>query len=78
MGCCKDPSTLEKGRSVLIRVGKKKTTNKHRERGKKRKEKERKIRYDFSNNPPVLKPINACSDQGPPSQSSLGWEGLCH
>lgn len=24
MGCCKDPSTLEKGRSVLIRVGKKK------------------------------------------------------
>lgn len=80
MSCCKDPSTLDKGRSVLIRVGKKKTTNKHRERGKKKK-KERKREKDkvrFQQQPCSFKAYQCMLCSGSPSQSSLGWEGLCH
>lgn len=44
MGCCKDPNTLEKGRSVLIKSLKKKNKQKRRKGRKKKKGKKKRER----------------------------------
>lgn len=41
MGCCKDPSTLDKGSSVLIRVGEKKQQTNTEKGGKKKRKREK-------------------------------------
>lgn len=56
MGCCKDPSTLEKGRSVLIRVGKKKTKQQtNTEKGEKKERKREKDKVRFQQQPSAFK-----------------------